>query len=268
MPATLEALALIAEYQQTKSSRAGGRLLDHYDRFLHQQARQASAKYGVPFDNAMQAARLGLLEAADRFEPERGYALQPLAVARIRRQVANARAEEAGSSNTHILEARRLIAKATAALQAEGKRVSDEAIAAHLGWGVERVTSAIRRSVSMDADISADGDGVSTLHDVLADKGSRRPDRIAEERLHRKHLREMLEATIMTSLTERNAEIVMAYLEEGCEPGDQTKLAERFGVTRQRVAQAVGNAMPVLRRALELNGVKARHITGLGMDES
>ncbi|MBI4923013.1 MAG: sigma-70 family RNA polymerase sigma factor [Devosia nanyangense] len=257
-----ETLALIASYQRDHDPRVGDKLLRQYDRWCRGEATRVVRKFGIGYDLALQAARLGLIEAAERFEPERGFSLMTFAATRTRRTVAHVRAEAFGGPSGYILETRRLIGHAVQQLQAEGLPVNDETIGARIGVGAGVVSAATRREVSMDAKLS-DDDGDATLHDVLPDREELRPDRLVEEGQDRQRLRGALEGAIATSLSERNAEIVSLYLEAGCETGAMAAIARSLGLTRQRVAGAISDAMPRLRRALKLNGFGPRQVREL-----
>jgi len=143
--------------------------------------------------------------------------------------------------------------------------VTDEALAARLGCRTSTIASAMRQMVSMDGALGTEDDQ-HTLHDVLPDKSARRPDLLFERHEHQQHLRRLLEAVIATSLTERRAEIMLMYLDAGCDVGSQSEIASKLGVTRQRIAQVVGEAMPVLEKALRLNGVGPKRLAEMEGD--
>lgn len=262
MPLDVETRSLIERYQSGDRSAADA-LLRMHDPWCHLQARKAFRTFGIDFDDALQAARLGLVDAASAFDLTRETGLLTYAAYRVRKRVADARAERLGGSSNYILTLGYKIAKAERDLTAEGSPVTDETIAAKTGMQAATVIAAKarRRTVSMDAPLNDDEGG--TMHDVLAAPTELQPDRLVEVGEEEMALRAALRAAIDTSLSERRAEIMHAWLDAECEPGAQTAIAVKLGVTRQMVSLTIIKSMPMLQRALRLNGYGPGRVRGI-----
>ena len=163
------------------------------------------------------------------------------------------------------MDERRVLRKAERAL---GGQPTDVALLGYLGWTQGRLNAARMMDVSLDAPLAEDDDdGMATRLDIIADKASLRPDAIFERNEHQSHLRAALLGAIGTALPDRPCQILMMYFEAGCETGAMGGIAAELGVTRQYVSLAIKDAMPKLRRALELNGIRPSAVKALEAEE-
>lgn len=259
-----EDLDLIARYRANRDPAAARRILTKFDRWMRIEAQRASRRYGIDFEDAMQASRLGLMDAIETYDPERGATLLTAASWKAWPHQSQARAQALGTTRRKMDE-RRVLRKAERAL---GGQPTDAALLDHLGWTQGRLNAARAVNVSLDAPLAEDDDGgTATHHDVIADKASLRPDAIFERKEHQSHLRGALLGAIGTALPDRPSQILMMYFEAGCELGAMGDIAEELGVTRQYVSLAIKDALPRLRRALELNGIRASAVGALGVEE-
>jgi RNA polymerase sigma factor (sigma-70 family) len=119
--------------------------------------RGIAARYrncGLPVEDLVQEGALGLLEAVDRFDPDRG-SFESYARFRVRRAITNALTEQARVIRLpkHIVERRRALDHAEAALLAAGGHSTPGALAAATGLppsAVVAARTAPQASLSLD----------------------------------------------------------------------------------------------------------------------
>jgi RNA polymerase sigma-B factor len=66
------ALALLREYARTHDLGVRNRLISHYEPLVHYLARRFAATIGTTLEDVVQVGYLGLIQALERFDPERG----------------------------------------------------------------------------------------------------------------------------------------------------------------------------------------------------
>lgn len=248
---------LVAAYQQHRDPRVGDKLLRAEDRWLRSQAARGARKYGLPFDDALQACRIGLLEAVERFDPQHGATLHAYAAnGYIRKQLAQAAVEQNGPltmpTGLHTPARLRDLHRAVATLRAEGAAVTDETIAAKTGWEVKSV-AALRqaeRLTSMDTPVDEDGE---VLGNTLPDPTGLDGHHAVERKLDGEKVRAAVEEAL-AGLPPRRAEITRAWLSLGCSEGSMALVAQRLGVTRQAVSLAIGKGLEALADDVRLRG--------------
>ena len=177
---------------------------------------------------------IGLIDAIDRFEPERGLQFQTYAVPRIR----GAMVDSLRSSDwvpRSLREKKRDIERAQASLETRlGRTPSDAEVAAELGIAVSDLREAYRK-MSYTNVASIDELGVSDELVPHAPDGSGDPD-LGPELLEAVH-----------TLPERDRIIVALYYFEGL---TLAEIGQVLGVTESRVSQLHSRAALTLRRKL------------------
>lgn len=195
-----------------------------------------------------QAASLGLVEAAARYDEARGVPFDRWAALRIRGAILDAVraldfAPRALRAASREVEAAR--SELTAAL---GRDPSSEDIARRLGIPVaevDQLQGKVHRSVVLSLDApsrEAEGDPL-TLSASLLDDVRRQPVEVLEQRERATYVRDAL-----TCLPERLEEVVVGYFLEGKSSAD---LAARLGVTESRVSQMRIDALTLMRAGIE-----------------
>ena len=150
--------------------------------------RSVASRYrdlGLPFDDLVQEGALGLLDAIDHYDPDRGACFETYSRFRIRRAIRNALTEKSRLIRLpkQVVERRRAIERAEARLTAAaaGRTATTAEIAALTGLPQETiraVRSAQLGQVSLDEPVLADG---SPLAGVVADPHAADPEVIALE---------------------------------------------------------------------------------------
>jgi RNA polymerase nonessential primary-like sigma factor len=222
------------------------------------------ASRGLPMSDLIEEGNLGLMHAIDKFEPERGFRFSTYASWWIRQSVERSIMHQARLVRlpVHVvrelnqaLKARRAIEHAAAA---EGRHhtASAEDVAASLGRPAADVAELLRfaeQPTSLDAplDRQAGGVGGETLVDMVADD-----EAVDPLGLTLTHELDALLQMGIDGLNEREREVLIGRFGlHGREPETLEVLAEKLGLTRERIRQIQQEALGKLKRRMARQGV-------------
>jgi RNA polymerase sigma-32 factor len=252
-----EELRLAQRWREHGDRDAAHRLVNSHLRYVAKLA-FGYRGYGLPIGEVISEGNVGLMRAVERFDPDRGFRLATYAVWWIK-----------ASIQEYILRSKSLVKMGTTANQkklffnlhrAKSKiaAVGDgdlhpeqvALIAQGLGVTEQDVIDMNRRlggDVSLNFQASDDGASV-TLQDRLVDDGPRQEQILAESQEASNSRKALAEA--LTLLNERERRIFVARrLSE--EPSKLDELANKFGVSRERVRQIEARAFEKVRKAVK-----------------
>lgn len=207
---------------------------------------------GVAFEDLVGAGNVGVVEAAHRFDPDRGVKFGTYAALWIRKAIVESL--QSGISAVTVprysAERRRRVMEAITHGRSSGKRdLSPNEVAAGLGLSTRQAERAVALSmgvVSMDAPVSADSN--HKWSDRLARPAEEGPEAIAMDADRARAAREALKV-----LSPRQRLVVMLRYggdnEDGT-PASLNDVGRVMGLSRERIRQLEGEALEAVRREL------------------
>ncbi|MFK3659664.1 RNA polymerase sigma factor RpoH [Scandinavium sp. NPDC088450] len=230
-------------------------ILSHL-RFVVHVARNYSG-YGLPQADLIQEGNIGLMKAVRRFNPEVGVRLVSFAVHWIKAEI-----------HEYVLRNWRIVKVATTKAQRKlffnlrktkqrlGWFNQDEVemVARELGVTSKDVREMESRMSAQDMAFDMSSDDDSESHSVapvlyLQDKTSNFADGIEDDNWEEQAANKLTHA--MEGLDERSQDIIRARWLDEDNKSTLQELADRYGVSAERVRQLEKNAMKKLRMAIE-----------------
>ncbi len=220
---------------------------------------------GLPMPDLIEEGNLGLMHAIGKFEPERGFRFSTYASWWIRQSIERAIMHQARLVRlpvhvvrelNQVLKARRLL-ESQAPAGSDGERpVRVEDVAALLGRPVQEVSELLRfaeQPTSLDAPIDRNPNegGSESLLDSVADDGATDPMSLTLSNEVERLLEHGLD-----ELNDREREVLAGrYGLRDREPETLEVLAERLGLTRERIRQIQQEALVKLKRRMLRHGI-------------
>jgi len=197
----------------------------------------------LPLDDLVQEATIGLIRAAERFDPRQGSRYMSYASSWVYQAIHRAIADQARIIRhpVHVTDRIRTLLTAGQRLAQECGRVpNSEEIGRAMGLSPERVRRIIADAqlpLSLDSPLSDDGQ--TSMSDLLEDEAAILPFDAVSNRM----LKELIETTL-DQLTENEKKVLQ--LRFGLKDGHVRTLEEvgrEFDVTRERIRQIEGKAL-------------------------
>jgi RNA polymerase nonessential primary-like sigma factor len=259
------------EFDTAQRARAGDfaarqRLIEHNLRLVVSIAKNYLGR-GMSMSDLIEEGNLGLMHATGKFEPERGFRFSTYASWWIRQSIERAIVHQARLVRlpVHVVRELSLVLKARRALEgarggglvADDRPVSVDQIAAAMERPRDEVADLLRFAempASLDAPRDATREGDSngeSLLDGVADEAAVDPMGHA---LHRE-VESLLESELAT-LNHREREVLTGrYGLHDHDAETLEALAERMGLTRERIRQIQHEALLKLKRHMVRHGI-------------
>ena len=202
---------------------------------------------GLPFLDLIQEGNLGLMKAAEKFEPERGFKFSSYATWWIRQSITRAIADQGRTIRipVHLVESINRVKKTAGdLLRKNGREPTVEEIAVRLDMEPARVRELLQLAqdpISLETPVGEEED--AHLEDFIQDEETGVPVDEAGRQLLRREL-----FSVLKSLTPREERVIA--LRFGLEDGRARTLEElgkEFNVTRERGRQIEAKALRKLR---------------------
>lgn len=256
-------LRLAIAWRDSRDVRALHRLITAYMRLAISMAAKFR-RYGAPMNDLIQEASLGLMKAAEKFDPDRGVRFSTYATWWIKASIQDyvmrnwsmVRTGSTSGQKALFFNLRRVQAKLEREAQAAGVHLDQhqmrEKVAHEIGVSIAEVTLMEGRLSGSDASLNAtqaaEDDGREWI-DTLEDDAPQAAE-VVEATRDRERVRDWLIAA-MAKLNARERHIVTERrLRES--PRTLEHLGQEMGLSKERIRQLEASAYAKLRKDLQL----------------
>lgn len=231
-------------------------------------------RYNASMNDLTQEAAIGLMKAAEKFDPDRGVRFSTYAIWWIKAQLQDyvmrnwsmVRTGSTTAQKSLFFNLRRVEAKLRREAAARGESLESDglriAVAAELGVSLAEVAMMEGRLAGSDASLNAtqasDEDGREWI-DVLEDEGAQ-----AAELFESKHDGATLRGRLGKALEGLSARerLIVRERQLTDQPRTLESLGQELQLSKERIRQLEAAAYGKLRRSLEADGAKLGHFLG------
>lgn len=210
---------------------------------------------GIPLLDLVEEGNLGLIHALEKFDPERGFRFSTYATWWIRQNIERAIMNQSRTIRlpVHVVKELNQVLRAQRQLEATGNgETSPEDIARRLDKSVDDVRQILalnEHTASLDAPLDIDPN--LSIGESLADDEAETP----ETQIQNAEIESLIGEWIGLLGDKQRTVIEHRYGLNGSEAQTLEELADRLGLTRERVRQIQLEGLAQLRRILKRNGV-------------
>ena len=236
----------IGKLVKEKNKKAIDKLVTSNLRFVVSVAKQYQNQ-GIDLIDLIQAGNTGLIEAANRFDVDKGYRFISYAVWWIRQAIIQSLSDNSRTIRlpmSQIHSASKINKTISEFEQKYQRKPSNEELEKLLGIPANKINKIINsenRVVSIDTPFKDEEEG--TLVDIIPNKNSPKADSIINDEYKTKEINMLLD-----TLTDREHDIIRMYFGIGCYPITLEDIGEKFGLTYERIRQIKESALKNLQK--------------------
>jgi len=266
-------LALAYAWRDQRDEQALHRLITAYMRLAISMASKFK-RYGAPMNDLIQEASVGLMKAADKFDPDRGVRFSTYAVWWIKASIQDyvmrnwsmVRTGSTSSQKSLFFNMRRVQARLEREASAEGRTMDKqemrELIAIEVGvplHDVEMMEGRLSGSdFSLNATQSSEDEGREWI-EALEDDGPQ-----AAETVENSHDNDTLRQWLVTALSNLNdrEQFIVRERKMRDDPRTLESLGTELGLSKERVRQLEAAAFGKMRKSLEAQSTEVHAFFG------
>ncbi len=203
---------------------------------------------GLPLSDLISEGNIGLMNAIERFDVDKGYHFISYAVWWIRQAILKAICEKSRMIRLPLNRANELVQIEKVRKDIQGSRGEEaemKQIAATLNMNQEHVEDLINISrdlISLETPVYAEKDS-SLLGDFVEDEGYKQPESVVVEKSLKDDINQVLR-----SLSEKESEIVQyRFGLNGKSPLSLKEIGDRYNLTKERIRQIEKKALKRLQ---------------------
>ncbi len=246
---TVEEEIDLAERIKAGDEKARNRMIKANLRLVVKIAQDYSG-YGLSLSDLISEGNIGLMQAVERFDPEKGGKLSTYGAWWIKQSIKRALANQSKTIRLpiHMVDKiARMRRISTSLAEALGREPTDDELAAELGLPRQKIAmlkQAAQRPTSLDAPISESDS--TEFSDIIADERAEDPlDALADRNLQKEL------TSLLSLLNERERKIIDdRFGLSGLKPMLLEDVGRDFGVSRERIRQLQNSALAKMRKAL------------------
>lgn len=206
---------------------------------------------GLPLIDLVQEGNIGLMEAVERYDPERGFRFATYAGWWIKQAIRRALSNKGRLVRlpSHVTEELYRLRRASKEIEAQkSRRPTRQELAKRLGMSLHKIRRLLRlqqrRVLSLQMPVGEEGG--SELGDLIPDRDTPPMEEIYAQH----HLKESVQDVVASQLSPREQEVLrMRFGLDGREGQTLQEIADTLGISRERVRQIESRALRRLRYA-------------------